>query len=199
MARKCSCRPSSTTSHDGFSLGVSVSPTLESASTASILRDAVRVLVERGAAAITLMADSRVENINATVDATLKETGVVRLLAQVEVAWSNSMIEAWFRSLKHNWLFLHSLGSLGAVERLVAFYVQQHNEVMPNAALGGRTPDEVFRGEAADLAERLREKHQVAIAERIEANRKLECGDCVVPLRRFQAGDEPAKKVPKQE
>jgi hypothetical protein len=60
---------------------------LQSASTASILRDAVRVLVERGAAAITLMADSGVENINATVDATLKEIGVVRLLAQVEVAW----------------------------------------------------------------------------------------------------------------
>jgi hypothetical protein len=89
------------------------------------------------------------------------------------------MIEDWFRSLKHNWLFLNSLGGLAAVERLVAFYVQQHNEVVPSAALDGRTPDEVFRGEAADLVEQLREKHQVAIAERMAANRRLECGDCV--------------------
>jgi putative transposase len=109
------------------------------------------------------------------------------------------MIEAWFRSLKHNWLFLNSLGSLGAVERLVAFYVHQHNEVMPNAALSGRTPDEVFRGEAADLVERLRERYRVAISERMAANRRLECGDCVVPLRRSLPGDESATILPRQE
>jgi putative transposase len=54
---------------DNFSrriLAWRISPTLESARTASILRDAVRVLAERGAAAITLMADSGVENINGT-------------------------------------------------------------------------------------------------------------------------------------
>jgi hypothetical protein len=76
----------------------------------------------------------------------------------------------------------------------VVFYVQQHNEVMPNAALGGRTPDEVFWGEAADLVERLREKHQVAIAERMAANRRLECGECTV-LRESQATSEPTGAV----
>ena len=187
---------------DNFSrriLAWRIGPTLESARTASVLREAVRVLVERGATAVTLIADSGVENVNAAVDGALGETGVTRLLAQVEVAWSNSMIEAWIRSLKHNWLFLNSLGSLGAVERLVAFYVRQHNEVMPNAALGGRTPDEVFRGEVTDLAERLREKHKVAMAERLAANRRLQCSDCVVPLRRHPIGDQSATIVPKQE
>jgi hypothetical protein len=38
------------------------------------------------------------------------ETGVLRrLLAFTELKFSNSMIEAWWRSLKHQWLFLHSL------------------------------------------------------------------------------------------
>jgi putative transposase len=108
-------------------------------------------------------------------------TYVSRVLAQVEIAWSNSMIEAWWRSLKHGWLFLNQLDTLAAVERLVAFYVQQHNEVMPHAALGGRTPNEVFRGEAADLQERVRVAHRAAVQERITANQRLACGECPVP------------------
>jgi hypothetical protein len=38
--------------------------------------------------------------------------GVIRrVLAQVEVSFSNSMIEAFWRSLRHQWLYLHSLAS----------------------------------------------------------------------------------------
>jgi len=32
---------------------------------------------------------------------------------------------------KHQWLFLHSLDSVTTVRRLVAFYVQEHNTVLP--------------------------------------------------------------------
>ena len=50
-----------------------------------------------------------VENVNAQVDA-LIHTGILRrLLAFTELKFSNSMIEAWWRSLKHQWLFLHPL------------------------------------------------------------------------------------------
>jgi hypothetical protein len=40
------------------------------------------------------------------------------------------MIEAWWRSLKHQWLFLHSLDSVTTVHRLVAFYVEEHNRAV---------------------------------------------------------------------
>jgi hypothetical protein len=46
-----------------------------------------------------------------------------RVLAQVEVTFSNSMIEAFWRSLKHSWIYLHSLDTVGALRRLVEFYV----------------------------------------------------------------------------
>jgi putative transposase len=60
----------------------------------------------------------------------LIHTGVLRrLLAFTELKFSNSMIEAWWRSLKHQWLFLHSLDSIGTVRRLVAFYVDEQNDV----------------------------------------------------------------------
>jgi putative transposase len=75
----------------------------------------------------TVVADSGVENVNGDVDALLGLGRLRRVLAQVEVTFSNAMIEAWWRSLKHNWLFLNHLDTHAAVEGLVAFYVQQHN------------------------------------------------------------------------
>jgi len=77
--------------------------------------NSVTVLLDasRGAAAsdtgLVVLADAGVENVNAQVDE-LIHTGVLRrLLAFTELKFSNSMIEAWWRSLKHQWLFLHSL------------------------------------------------------------------------------------------
>ena len=74
----------------------------------------------RSASAPVVLADAGVENVNAQVDA-LIATGVLRrLLAFTELKFSNSMIEAWWRSLKHQWLFLHSLDSVATIRRLVA-------------------------------------------------------------------------------
>ena len=72
--------------------------------------------------------------MNAQVD-DLITTGVLRrVLAFTELKCSNSMIEARWRSLKHQWLFLHSLDSVTTVRRLVEFYVQEHNQVLPHSA-----------------------------------------------------------------
>ena len=105
-----------------------------------------------------VLADAGVENVNAQVDA-LIATGVLRrLLAITELKFSNSMIEAWWRSLKHQWLFLHALDSVATVRRLVAFYVDEHNRVLPHAAFRGQTPDEMYFGTGdavpAELASR---------------------------------------------
>jgi transposase InsO family protein len=98
--------------------------------------NSVAVLVEAGRGATpsetapVVLADAGVENVNAQVDE-LITTGVLRrVLAFTELKFSNSMIEAWWRSLKHQWLFLHALDSVTTVRRLVAFYVQEHNTVL---------------------------------------------------------------------
>ena len=81
-----------------------------------------------------VLADAGVENMNAEIDA-LIATGVLRrMLAFTELKFSNFMIEAWWRSLKHQWLFLHPLDSVATVRRLVAFYVDDHNRVLPHSA-----------------------------------------------------------------
>jgi putative transposase len=72
----------------------------------------VAVLVEasRGATpsetTLVVLADAGVEKVNAQVDA-LITTGVLRrILALTKLKLSNSMIEAWWRSLKHQWLYV---------------------------------------------------------------------------------------------
>ena len=83
-------------------------------------------------------------------------------------------------SLKRQWLYLHlhQLDSMATVRRLVAFYVQQHNEVMPHSAFNGFTPDEVYFGKTEGVVESLASGRVIARVERIEANQAASCPAC---------------------
>jgi hypothetical protein len=97
--------------------------------------------------------DARVQNVNAQIDE-LIATGVLRrVLAFTDLKFSNSMIEAWWRSLKHQWLFFHSLDNVATVRRLVAFYVQEHDTVLPHS----RFSDRRLRRRTSDEATRFRQ------------------------------------------
>jgi hypothetical protein len=125
-----------------------------------------------------VVADSGVENVNSLVDDLLGLARLRRVLAQVEVTFSNSMIEAFWRALKHNWLFLNHLDSFAAVERLVAFYIGQHNSVIPHSAFQGKTPDEVYFGNGDDIIAKLAQLRADARLARLETNRRTSCADC---------------------
>ena len=146
--------------------------------------NSVAVLVEasRGATPSdttpVVLADAGVENVNAQIDA-LISTGVLRrVLAFTELKFSNSMIEAWWRSLKHQWLFLHSLDSVTTVRRLVEFHVQEHNRVLPHSAFRGQTPDEMYFGTGDAGPADLTSRAAAARRARVEANRSAACGTC---------------------
>ena len=89
------------------------------------------------------------------------------------------MIEAFWRSLKHSWLYLHSLDSITALRRLVEFHVKAHNEVMPHSAFQGQTPNEVFFGIGDEVPKKLAEARKNAREQRMNVNRKVRCGVCV--------------------
>ena len=93
-----------------------------------------------------MITDSGVGNVKGEVDDLLGLGQLHRILAQVEVSYSNSMIEALWRSMKHGCLFLHQLDTFAALEKLIAFYVVQHNSVVPHSAFAGQTPDEMYFG-----------------------------------------------------
>jgi putative transposase len=99
---------------------------LGSGGTCRILREAVVQLNDFPKQTI-VVADSGSENVNGAVDDLLDDEEWTRVLAQVEITFSNSMIEAFWRSLKHAWLYLHPLDSFAALRRLIEFYVKAHN------------------------------------------------------------------------
>jgi transposase InsO family protein len=164
---------------DNFSrriLAWRVTDRIDAGTSVDLLLEAGTHLPSDGAA--TAMADQGVENCNAEVDA-LVEAGILRrVLAQVDLAFSNSLIEAWWRSLKHGWLFLHPLENVTQVRRLVGFYVEQHNTHMPHSAFQGQTPDEMYFGTGAQVPDQLAERRARAREERLAANRAKRCAVC---------------------
>jgi len=67
------------------------------------------------------VADGGVDNFNGAVDELIASSLLSRVLAQTEITFSNSLIESWWRVLKHQWLFLNTLDTRRSVEKLVAF------------------------------------------------------------------------------
>jgi putative transposase len=88
---------------DNFSrrvLAWRVADTFAPGNTVAVLLEATRGTT-RSASAPVVVADAGVENVNAQVDVLIATGALRRLLAFTELTFSNSMIEAWWRSLKH--------------------------------------------------------------------------------------------------
>ncbi len=165
---------------DNFSrriLAWRVAERLEVASTVAILREAARRAVSADNIP-TLVADAGVENVNTDVDGLIECGLLSRVLALKDVMFSNSMIEAWWRTLKYQWLFLNVLDSAATVRRLVAFYVEAHNTEIPHSAFRGQTPDEIYYGRGQAIPEQLEVAKALARAARLKANRELSCVIC---------------------
>ena len=126
----------------------------------------------------TVLADGGVENVNRNVDALIESGLLRRVLAMTELSFSNSMIEAWWRALKHQWLFLNTRHSVETIEKLVRFYVAEHNERLPHSAFRGQTPDEMYFGNGGEVPDGLESARKAARTERLAVNRALACAVC---------------------
>src|SRR2546426_1408207 len=165
---------------DNFSrriLAWRVADTFAPVNSVTVLLDASRAAAPSDTVPVVL-ADAGVENVNAQVDELIHTRVLRRLLAFTELKFSNSMIEAWWRSLKHQSLFLHTLDSVTTVRRLVTFYVDEHNRVLPHSAFRGQTPDEMYFGTGDAVPADLTERAAAARRTRVEANRSASCETC---------------------
>ena len=172
------CSPCSRT--DNFSrkiLSWRISERLNPGNTVAVLNEA-RQAVEVAAAAPTLLADGGVENVNAGVDELIDGGVLRRVLAQTEIAFSNSLIESWWRALKHQWLYLNTLDTVQSVQRLVSFYVEEHNSRLPHSAFRGETPDEIYFGTGGHIRQDLESRRMEARAARMASNRSATCRSC---------------------
>ena len=97
---------------DNFSrrvLAWKVTGTFDPAATAEILLAASKG-VDHGLP--TVLTDGGVENFNGAVDELIHSGLLHRVLAGTEITYSNSMIESWWRVLKHQWLYLNTLDTV---------------------------------------------------------------------------------------
>ena len=165
---------------DNFSrriLAWCVGGTFDPAVTATLLQQAAKGLLTDSVPQVYM--DRGVENTNSAVSALVESGTLRRILAQVDVLFSNSMIEAWWRMLKHQWLYLNELDSVETVRKLVAFYVEQHNSHVPHSAFKGwQTPDEIYFPMGAEVPEQLKLARVVARQARRESNLAQRCSAC---------------------
>ncbi len=143
--------------------------------TRKILAEARQALAD--GTKVSILTDGGSENLIVRQDADLAAVAE-HVVAQVDVVQSNSTVEALWSQLRHRWLYLHQLDSLGGLEELIRKYFLDHNSLIPRVELGRRTPDEAYRAEELDLADRLRVQHADARARRIADNRARSCSAC---------------------
>ena len=164
---------------DNFSrrvLAWRVNDTFIPAVTAELLVEAGR---EIEATKPQLLVDGGVENFNSAVDKLVDSGLLKRILAQTEIRYSNSLIESWWRVIKHQWLFLNTLDTVASVRKLVAFYVEQHNSHLPHSAFKGQTPDEMYYGTGDGIPKKLEEEKLQARELRLKTNRERNCHVCL--------------------
>lgn len=153
-----------------------VASRLDPEATPSMLLDAIHRM--NGDSRPTLIVDGGSENKGDAINELIESGKLKRLLAMTDVTFSNSMIESWWRSLKHNWLFLNQLDSLARIRQLVSFYVHEHNNVIPHSAFAGQTPAEVYSGAGDEIPRQLSVLREQARRERLEVNRETTCPAC---------------------
>ena len=152
-----------------------VSASFDPNTTAELLLSASSGLVDEKP---TLLVDGGVENCNSAVDELIDSGLLRRLLAMSEISFSNSLIESWWRAIKHQWLYLNTLDTVSTLERLVTFYVDEHNTRLPHSAFRGQTPDEMYFGTGDQIPDELDAAKNVARQSRMDVNRATSCPTC---------------------
>ena len=163
---------------DNFSrriLAWNVAETFHPGVTAQLLLDAAKSMTSGKP---MVLVDGGVENFNSAVDKLVESGLLKRVLAQTEITFSNSLIESWWRVVKHQWLYLNTLDTATTVRNLVAFYIDQHNRHLPHSAFRGQTPDEMYFGTGSAIPKQLEASRIAARQSRMEANRAQTCRTC---------------------
>jgi putative transposase len=119
---------------------------------------------------ISLIVDGGSENNNRVVEAFLTTTPIHKLVARVDVAFSNSMIEAVNKILKYDYLFRSQLSCRDHLDDEVRMAIGDYND-RPHYALKGLTPNQAYSGMTFD-EEDYRRRLAIARSERLRVNRK---------------------------
>lgn len=126
---------------------------------------------------IQLLCDDGSENAG-EVDVFLRRPGLLiqKLIAQIDIIFSNSMIEAVNKKMKYEFLFPKKLFSFQDVIKTLELAVPEYN-ARPSGVLFGYSPKEVLNGAIPDPL-RFAEPIKQAASKRPKINKQYLCRDC---------------------
>ena len=128
-----------------------------------------------------VIMDGGPENDNARVLNFTTSKSMRRLIARVDIHFSNSMAESLFRSLKSNFLNTEELMSKSDVENKINFYFSEHNNNIPKAIFKGATPKEIYLNLwNAKKAQELKDGLKLAMENRKKVYNEKSCLACVM-------------------
>ncbi len=129
---------------------------------------------------LKLYMDSGGENKNSLVDKVLFSYKISRALAKVDTRYSNSMIEAFFRVIKSNFLNHKSFEGKKSLNKLIQYYINKYNHKIPHNTFSYQTPGQVFYSEWSDSDDaEVQANKLLALENRKRANLKIEaCSVC---------------------
>jgi len=124
---------------------------------------------------VQLMVDGGIEINNNTVDSYIaqKEISIEKIIAQQDVSFSNSMIEAVNKIVKYNYLFKTEIPDHEALVTYLNEYIPNYN-ARYHVSLDGLSPDEAYSGIALDK-DKIKDQLSKAKQLRLLENRKNLC------------------------
>lgn len=127
---------------------------------------------------IKLITDSGIENINNTVNQFTQNHYIIHQIAQKDIAFSNSKIEAFNKIIKHQFLLPRKLENRKQLEKALDEDIEIYNNIRPQQSLSGNTPNETYDGKPVDIFQH--NSHFKAQKElRRKENNKNKCKRCI--------------------
>ncbi len=103
---------------------------------------------------LQFLTDGGSENVNVTVSSFINspDVPIEHIIAQKDVVFSNSMIEALNKVIKHQFLYPHEIANSNQLHKILEQSISTYNEIRPQMSLDGNTPEETFNGVLIDFS-----------------------------------------------
>ena len=128
---------------------------------------------------IDLIVDAGSENNNNIIEnfLILPEITIKKIIAQRDIVFSNSIVEAVNKIVKYRHLYLHDIPDFESLKKHLHSFIPIYNNKRPHCSLNGLTPLEAYNGKILDK-NKMKLQFEQAKRNRIIYNQKANCPIC---------------------
>ena len=127
---------------------------------------------------IMFMTDGGSENKAEVLDyINQPDINIKKIIAQIDVKFSNSMVESFNSLIKYRSLYLHDIPDHNALIRHMTEFIPVYNNDRPHYAHKYLTPEESYFGMLPEK-DKFKTELKIAHKKRIELNSKVSCPNC---------------------